>query len=103
MRTMIVAGIFAMLLACGGPPGVGKSCEENEDCKSITGGYCVRAGICVADCTTVGSACDGTNGRCADVEGQYLCLQACDRDGDCGTGETCESGACVITNPLAEP
>lgn len=103
MRAVVMLWMLAVLVACSGPPGVGKSCEKNEDCMSIAGGYCVRAGICVADCETVGEACDGTNGTCADVSGQYLCLQACDRDGDCGTGETCEASACVITNPFAEP
>jgi hypothetical protein len=105
--------LLLLFAAACNPREVGRSCDETADCRNVPSGYCAIAGVCTASCAAPGTAC-APDGVCVQTGSRLVCLVPCVEDGDCGAGETCEvvrpapggelpPGACVVTNPLADP
>ena len=95
--------VFCLLLlvACG--PSLGSVCEKSEDCAEVPNGYCSLTGICVAECSIAGEACE-SNALCHEAFTRTICLPICTSNVECRAAETCEPNpggrVCVITDPL---
>jgi hypothetical protein len=86
-----------------------RACDIQKDCGKIPECTC---GVCTAECSSDADCKDLTNARCAlDADPaaratcesagggamQGICLPRCE-PGDCGQGQACVGGACVLSN-----
>lgn len=71
-----------------GEKATGESCTNNTQCN---GGLCInndsfRGGYCSAQCGSQFTECE-PGSQCATLNGEALCLESCQADGDCRGGE----------------
>lgn len=104
MRKNTIFFLF-LLFSCGteGNSDIGKTCNDNEDCKSLPTGYCAAAGACTARCythETCGCPPDTVNQdiamglcdvACIDIPDSdtSLCFRTCFDENDCDPGFSC--------------
>lgn len=71
-----------------------KACTEAEDCEGLSGAACpVDSGIYRVLCESEGTA-DGAVSTAQDRAG--VCMPVCASDSDCGSGQFCAAGSCLL-------